>query len=241
MGLMIDKLEDLRLESGSVKNPLKGHVVQQQRQHLPSSLWEVVPRSQELLGYPCCAFRDPNVRRMGKSPLPLPVGFRQSTAHIRGQSLGSNPGSVAHQPCDEDIPSVWASGSVCIILGQLLSEAHKEMRSNLAWPLVGDVTLETEHLASIATWLHTGCATLVQLLEFSGLLSPCVDDGEEEEAMPGKQRVSPESQPAVVTITCPFPSSQAIRCCPPCGDVHSFLIPLYFTHSLKFLTVLSKK
>lgn len=147
---------------------------------------------------------------MRTSPLPLPVGFRQSTAHNRDQSLGSNPGSVAHQPCDEDITSVWASGSVCIILGQLLSETHKEKRSNLAWPLVGDMTLETEHLVSIVTRLHTGCATLVQLLELSGLLSPCVDDGEEEGAMPVKQRVSPESQLSVTTIMCPFPSSQAI-------------------------------
>lgn len=134
---------------------------------------------------------------------------------VRGQSLGSSPGSVAHQPCDKDVTSVWAYGSGCIILGQLLSEAHKKKRSNLSWPLVGDMTLEMEHLASFVTRLHTGCETLVQLPGFSGLLSPCVDDGEEEEAMPGKQRVSPESQPAVVTIMCPFPSSQAIRCCPP--------------------------
>lgn len=71
--------------------------------------------------------------------------------------------------------------------------------------------METEHLASIVTWLHTACATLVQLLDLSGLSSPCVYDGEEEkEAMPGKQSISPKSQPAVAAIMRPFPSSQAI-------------------------------
>lgn len=45
---MPDKLEGRRLESGSVKDPLKGHGVKQQRQHLPS-LWEVAPGSEELL------------------------------------------------------------------------------------------------------------------------------------------------------------------------------------------------
>lgn len=104
---------------------------------------------------------------MGTSPLPLPVGFRQSTAHNRCQS--SNPDPVTQQPCEEDITSLWASGSACIILGQLLREAHEEERSILAWPLAGDMTLETEHLASVVTRLHTGFATLVQLLEFSGL------------------------------------------------------------------------
>lgn len=71
--------------------------------------------------------------------------------------------------------------------------------------------MEIVHLASVVTWLHTVCAALVQLLELSGLLSPCVYDGEEEKwAMPGKQSASPESQPAVAAIMRPFPSSQAI-------------------------------
>lgn len=74
------------------------------------------------------------------------------------------------------------------------------------------MTLEMEHLASIVTRLHAGCATtLVQLLELSGLSSPCVYDGEEEkEAMPGKQSTSPHRQPAVVAILLLFLSSQAI-------------------------------
>lgn len=43
MGLMIDKLKRQRLASGSVNNPLKGCVAEQQGQRLPS-LWELVPR-----------------------------------------------------------------------------------------------------------------------------------------------------------------------------------------------------
>lgn len=73
------------------------------------------------------------------------------------------------------------------------------------------MTLEMEHLASIVTRLHAGCATLVQLLELSGFSSPCVYDGEEEkEAMPGKQSTSPHRQLAVVAILLLFLSSQAI-------------------------------
>lgn len=77
MGLMIDKLEGRRLESGSVKDPLKGHVAEQQRQHLPI-LWEVTPESKELLECPHCACRDPDVQWMETSPLPLCVGFCRS-------------------------------------------------------------------------------------------------------------------------------------------------------------------
>lgn len=48
MGLMIDKPDGLRLESGFVNNPVKGHVVERQRQQ-PPSLWELAPGSEELL------------------------------------------------------------------------------------------------------------------------------------------------------------------------------------------------
>lgn len=59
---------------------------------------------------------DVGVWWMRTSPLPLPVGFCQSHAH-RGRNLGSNPGSVAHQLCDEGI--ILASLSVRLTVIQL--------------------------------------------------------------------------------------------------------------------------
>jgi hypothetical protein len=80
---MIDKPEGRRLESGSVKDPLKGHMVEQQRQHLPS-LWEVTPGSEELLECPCCACRDPDVRWMGQVPcFSLWDSFRALPTEVR--------------------------------------------------------------------------------------------------------------------------------------------------------------
>lgn len=75
--------------------------------------------------------------------------------------------------------------------------------------------METEHLASIVTWLHIGHAALVQLLDLSGLSFSCVYDTEQEkEAMPGKQGVSSENQQAVAAIMSPFSSSKVSNTVP---------------------------